>query len=324
MGTIVITGARGYIGSILASRLAGEGHALRLVSRSALVVPAQAVAKIEQVHGDLRNDACWRALLDGAEAVIHLSSRTDLRAAEVDPKGDDNLNVEPVRALVRAAERCKTPMSVIFASTVTIVGCEHGNPVNELTPDRPCSVYDRHKLECETILRNATERGNLRACTLRLSNVYGYGGSSVNANRGVLNAMLARALRGEPLTLFGEGAYVRDYTHVDDVVDAFCRALNARDVCDGRHYVISSGRGHTLAEAYALITEAALDHVDRRIDIRRIPEPLDLHPIERRNFVGNSRLFGRNTGWTPHFDLRAGVRDYFVRMLARAAVATHQ
>jgi nucleoside-diphosphate-sugar epimerase len=324
MSTIVITGARGYIGSILASRLSGEGRALRLVSRSALVPPGRAGAKIEQVHGDLRDEACWRTLLDGAEAVVHLSSRTDLRAAEVDPKNDDNLNVEPVRALVRAAERCKTPMPVIFASTVTIVGWEHDNPVDEQTADRPCSVYDRHKLECETILRHATERGNLRACTLRLSNVYGYGGVSINANRGVLNVMLARALRGEPLTLFGDGAYVRDYTHVDDVVDAFCRAVVTPGIRDGRHYVISSGRGRTLAEAYALVKEAALEYADRRIDIRRIPEPPDLHPIERRNFIGNSRLFEQKTGWTPRFDLQAGIRDYFVRMLSRSAVETLQ
>jgi UDP-glucose 4-epimerase len=320
MSTIVITGARGYIGSILASRLTGEGCALRLVSRSALVPQAQAGAKIEQIHGDLRDDALWRTLLDGADAVVHLSSRTDLRAAEVDPRGDDNLNVEPVRALVRAAQRCSAPIPVVFASTVTIVGCEHGNPVDEQTPDRPCSVYDRHKLQCETILREATERGDLRACTLRLSNVYGYGGSSINANRGVLNVMLARALRGEPLTLFGDGAYVRDYTHVDDVVDAFCRAVAAPGIWNGRHYVIASGRGHTLAEAYALVKEAALGYADRHIEIRRVPEPPDLHPIERRNFIGNSRTFEQNTGWTPRFDLRAGVRDYFIRMLSRSAV----
>lgn len=323
MNTIVITGARGYIGSILAGRLTSEGRAVRLVSRS-ILPQARVDAKIEQVQGDLRDESCWRTLLDGAEAVVHLSSRTDLRAAEVDAEDDDSLNVEPVRALVRAAERRNAPIPVIFASTVTIVGCEHCNPVDEQTPDRPCSVYDRHKLECEAILREATERGLLRACALRLSNVYGYGGVSINANRGVLNVMLGRALRGEPLTLFGDGAYVRDYTHVDDVVDAFYRAVTVHRICDGRHYVIASGRGHTLAEAYAFVKESALEYVDRCIEVRRIPEPPDLHPIERRNFVGNSRLFEQNTGWRPRFGLRDGIRDYFIRMLSRSTAETLQ
>jgi len=315
--TYVITGARGYIGSVMVTRLAGEGRALRLVSRAAAVPMAAANATIEQVQADLRDEACWRTVLDGAQAVVHLSSRTDLRAAEADPTGDDNLNVEPVRALVRAAEHRSTPLPVVFASTVTIVGCEHANPVDEQTPDCPRSVYDRHKLECETILRNATQRGILRACSLRLSNVYGCGGASINANRGVLNVMLKRALGGEPLTLFGDGGYIRDYTHVDDVVDAFCRALGNPGVCDGRYYVIASGRGHSLAEAYAFIAESVLEHTGRHVDIRRIPEPPDLHEIEKRNFIGNPRLFMERTDWRPRFDLRAGIHDYLVRAVPR-------
>lgn len=323
MNTIVITGAGGYIGGLLCKRLADEGHAVRIVSRSAVAPAANAGAKIEQVQADLRDEASWRAVLDGADAVAHLSSRTDLRAAEANPAEDDNLNVEPVRALVRAAAHLHNAIPVVFASTVTIVGIDPVNPVDEQTSDRPCSVYDRHKLESEWILGDATQRGLLRSCTLRLSNVYGYGGSSVNANRGILNVMLSRALRGEPLTLFGAGAYIRDYVHVDDVVDAFCRALTARGACNGRHYVIASGRGHTLAEAYGLIKDAALEHAARHVDIRHVPEPADLQPIERRNFIGNPQLFSQSTGWTPRFDLSGGISDYFVRALASVKESVH-
>jgi nucleoside-diphosphate-sugar epimerase len=136
--------------------------------------------------------------------------------------------------------------------------------------------------------------------------------------------MLKRALGGEPLTLFGNGAYIRDYTHVDDVVDAVCRTLTHPGVCDGHHYVIASGRGCTLAEAYELIAESAFEYTGRRIDIQRIPEPPHLHPIERRNFIGDPRLFIQSTGWRPRLDLRAGIRDYFVRALSRPVMATVQ
>jgi nucleoside-diphosphate-sugar epimerase len=166
---VVVTGARGYFGSALVKRLAGEGHALRLVSRSAAARSGEANATIENIQADLRGEASWHELLKDAKAIVHLSSRTDLRAAEADPTGDYDLNVEPVRALVRAGERRGIPVPVVFASAVTIVGDAHANPVNEQTPDRPRSVYDRHKLECETILRDATRRGVLRACSLRLS-----------------------------------------------------------------------------------------------------------------------------------------------------------
>jgi nucleoside-diphosphate-sugar epimerase len=321
MSTVVITGGRGYIGTALARRLVRDGHALRLVSRSpqAPRFEAPPEAKIDHIAADLRDPRVWSQLLDGADAVVHLSSRTDLRAAEADPQGDDNINIAPLCALTEAAAEGKAAAAVIFASTVTIAGPHPKLPVDETTPDEPCSVYDRHKLVCETILREATARGTLRACTLRLSNVYGYGQASINANRGILNIMINRAIAGEPLTIYGEGAYVRDFTHIDDVVEAFRLAIETPAICDGRHYVIAAGQGVTLAQAYALIAETALDYAGRRCDIRAVAEPADLHPIERRNFVGNSRLFSALAGWRPRFDLAAGIRDYFQRAMPAAA-----
>jgi nucleoside-diphosphate-sugar epimerase len=311
MKPIVITGARGYIGSALVKRLTGEGCALRLVSRSTVAPTGKTNTAVKHIQADLRDTAEWRALIADAGAIVHLSSRTDLRAAEADPTGDYSLNIEPIHALVRAAEQCEVPIPVIFASTVTIVGDKHANPVNEQTLDRPCSVYDRHKLECETILREATRRGVLRACSLRLSNVYGYGISSVNSNRGILNAMMKRAANGEPLMVFGEGAYLRDFTHIDDVVDAFCLAIATPLACDGSHYVIARGQGHSLAEAFSLVAAEASKQTGRRIEIHRLPEPADLHPIERRNFVGNSSLFHERAGWRAQIDLSSGIRNYF-------------
>lgn len=309
MSTVVVTGARGYIGSALAPRLSADGHALRLVSRS-----AGAEGHYEQA--DLRDDAAWARLIDGAAAVVHLSSRTDLRSAEADPAGDEDINIEPVRALVRAAAKAASPLKVIFASTVTIVGNQNANPVDERTPDRPCSVYDRHKLACETILREATARGVLRACSLRLSNVYGFGRSSVNSNRGILNAMMKRAAAGEPLSIYGDGAYIRDFTHLDDVVAAFSAAVASDNVAGGGHYVLATGEGHSLAEAFGMVADEAQARTGKRPEIRHVPEPADLQPIERRNFVGDSRLFRTATGWRPAFGLKAGIRDFFDRAAA--------
>ncbi len=317
--TYVVTGARGYIGSALAERLVGEGRALRLVSRFAADAPALRHARVQHVQADLRDEASWSALLEDAQAVVHLSARTDLRAAEADAAGDAALNVAPVRALVRAAKACGRRVPVIFASTVTIVGAVHANPVGERTPDNPCTVYDRHKRDCETILREATRDGIVAACSLRLCNVYGRGATSVNANRGLLNAVMRRAAQGEPLTLYGAGDYLRDFIFIDDVVDAFCRALAAEHLRNGAHYVVATGRGHTLAEAFALVAQAALRYCGRRVEVRHVPEPADLHPIEKRNFVGDSTLLQSLTGWRPRVALEAGIRDHFARAALAAA-----
>jgi UDP-glucose 4-epimerase len=328
MSTIVITGARGYIGRALAERLAGERYALQLVSYFSPTQHVPASEIVKHVRADLRNDASWRLLLEDADAIVHLSWRTDLRAAEVDPKEDRELNVEPVRALIRAARNFGRPLPVVFASTVTVVGHAPPIPAGEQTQDQPCTVYDRHKLECEAMLQDATQQGFLRACSLRLANVYGYGSgvASTNSNRGILNEIMRRAGRGETLTLYGKGGYVRDFIFIGDVVDAFCRALASNQILGGGHYVIASGRGYSLAEAFDLVAQEALHCTGRAVEIRHVPEPPDLYPIERRNFVGDSTLFQKLTGWRAEADLRSGIRDYFQRNLAasRAAGAPHE
>jgi UDP-glucose 4-epimerase len=324
MSTIVITGARGYIGSALAEKLAGDGHALRLVSRSSgsLRLASTCAANIEYCTADLREPQDWSRLLGGVDAVVHLSSRTDLRAAETDPAGDRVINIEPVCSLIRAAEQLNTIVSVIFASSTSIVGDPHQNPVNENVPDRPSSVYDCHKLECEIILRDASRRGVLRACSLRLSTIYGYGVQSTNSNRGVLNGMMRRAVCGEPLTLYGDGSYVRDFMHIDDVCDAFRLAIASPNICNGQHYVIATGRGHTLAEAFRCIAQQAYRATRRKVEIHHIPEPPDLHAIERTNFIGDARLFHKLTGWRPRIDLESGIRDCLERLAAHSQVVS--
>lgn len=328
MRRLVITGGRGYIGSALANRFAAEHRVPQLVSRSSPDQRIAAIGNIKQLQAELRSDAEWRALLESADAIVHLSWRTDLRAAEANPAEDHRLNVEPIRALIDAARNFGRPLPVIFASTVTIVGHAAPIPASEQTQDQPCTVYDRHKLECEALLLEATRQGWLRACNLRLANVYGYGSgiTSANSNRGTLNAIMRQAARGEALTLYGTGGYVRDFIFIDDVVDAFCRALATEDVLDGRHYVVASGRGHTLAQAFDLVAQEATSRTGCAVEVRRVPEPSDLHPIERRSFVGDSTLFQKLTGWRAQVDLQGGIRDYFERSFAasQSARAPHE
>lgn len=299
MSVVVVTGAGGYIGGALTQRLEVAGNTVRRFSTQDREGPASAAA--------------WRQALEGAEALVHLSWRTSLRAAESDPQGDELMNLAPARGLVEAAAQLDAPLRVLFASSATIVGVDHVNPVNEAADDRPVTIYDRHKKRAEELLREATECGALRACSLRLANVYGAGPPSRSAGRGILNAMMARAWRGEPLTLYGDGRYIRDFIHLDDAVAAFMAALRTPAVLNGGHYVIATGQGHSLEQAYRWIADEARACGARGADIMHVAEPPDLMSIERRDFVGDASLFSRSTGWRPTMDLRSGIRHWFAQ-----------
>lgn len=193
MKHVVVTGGRGYIGTALTEKLVKKDYTVRIVSRSP---GARRMPYVHYCVADLRDPRSWSSLLRDADTIVHLSSHTDLRTAEADPKADEEINVRPVQALVEAAHAVPKRPTVVFASAATIAGPQPQIPVDEGAPDNPCSVYDRHKLACEMILREAAARGVVRACSLRLANVYGYGHASINANRGILNMMLDRANNG--------------------------------------------------------------------------------------------------------------------------------
>ncbi len=305
--SFLITGASGYLGSAVARALGEHRCNLRLMSRAEPARRLHCVATATTFVSDGRQTDDWIKAIDGIETVLHFSAQTNLRFAEADPVADAEANVRPMAALLAAAAHAKHPLRIIFASTATVVGLPERMHIDASLPDRPVSVYDRHKQEAEQLLRAAVSP-RLRGCSLRLANVYGHGVQSGNGERSVLNAMMRRALAGQPLTLFGDGHYVRDWIHVEDVVAAFLAAARAPDaVLDGAIFLVGTGTGHTLAEAFRLVAAKAEDVTGRAVPVTSVPEPADLHPIERRNAIVDPVGFVSATGWMPQLALRDGI-----------------
>src|SRR5258708_19376808 len=100
-------------------------------------------------------------------------------------------------------------------------------------------------------------KGYVRGAVLRLTNVYGPGPRIRGAGRGVLNAMVRRAVAGEPLTVYGSGNYLRDYLYVRDAALAFVAAAGAIEALNAGHWVIGSGEGHTINDAFNVIADRA-------------------------------------------------------------------
>ncbi|MFQ5443755.1 MAG: NAD-dependent epimerase/dehydratase family protein, partial [Nitrospinales bacterium] len=196
---------------------------------------------------------------------------------------------------------------ILFSGTVTQVGFTTNFPNNEKLCDDPITIYDINKLAAEKYLQYYSRQMGGRSVTLRLSNVYGPGPQSGSADRGFLNMMTHRAIKGEPLTIYGKGQFVRDYIFIDDVVNAFLIAGSKMDVVKGRYYVLGSGKGHTIKQAAEMVKERVLNLIENNVEIRYIPVPEGLSKIETRQFVADASNFKRDTGWEPSVSLQTGI-----------------
>jgi nucleoside-diphosphate-sugar epimerase len=128
------------------------------------------------------------------------------------------------------AARSERPVALLHPrASASQFGIPQRNPVDETHPDAPVTVYCAHKLFAEQYLELYCRLGWAHGCAFRMSNVYGPGPRSSSADRGVLNQMIHKALRGEALTVFGSGNQLRDYIYVDDVTSAFGMAAMSPD-----------------------------------------------------------------------------------------------
>ena len=306
--TIVITGGGGYIAAALLRCLSVTDCIVRRVVRRTSPIPAGGIARIEDVIGDLGERSLWRDVVAGADVVVHLAAQTSTYVANADPAADLRVNVVPVVHLLEACRARGGPVpAVLLAGSATEVGLTTAVPVGVHEPDRPVTIYDLHKLVAEQYLEHYARLGIVRGVCLRLANVYGPGPASSSGDRGILNLMMRRALRAEQLTVYGDGAWVRDYVHVDDVARAFMAAAIHADAISGQHFVIGSGVGTRIVDALELVASRVAARTGVRARVSHVPAPVDLSPIERRHFVADTTRFRAATGWQPRFDLAAGI-----------------
>jgi UDP-glucose 4-epimerase len=179
--------------------------------------------------------------------------------------------------------------------------------VYESEIDYPASIYDLNKLVAEKYLELYYRQYGIPGVALRLANVYGPGKQAGSADRGVINLMIRRALAGEPLTVYGDGDWVRDYVYIDDVVSAFLQSGAAMDRAAGNHYLVGSGTGTRFVDAMSLVAERAESVTGSKPQITHVPWPIDQLSIDERNFIANTSSMSEVTGWRSRVTLTEGI-----------------
>lgn len=306
---ILITGGSGYIASNLIQRLSSYQCDITIISRKKTMIKKTiGKATVHSVHSSITDIDTWKDILSGIDVVYHLAAQTSIYQANQDPEQDLLINVVPLIRILETCKACKIQPVIILASTSTITGIPDTLPVDDSALDNPLTIYDLHKKIAEDYLLFYIRQKIVSGSILRLTNVYGPGPKSSNADRGIINQMTKRALQSQDLTIYGSGEYIRDYVFIDDVVDAFIKAYNYSDNLSGNHFIIGSGKGRTIKEAFQAIQAIVLEKTGCLAQITYIDPPENLHPIEKRNFIADSKRYHDLTGWIPVHQLEDGLK----------------
>jgi UDP-glucose 4-epimerase len=300
MVKVLITGGSGYIARAFRSRLSRDGISVAVASRN---VDGLTLCPNET---SVTYPCDWPSVLKEVDFLFHFSGLTSLAVTEADEEESYAQNVEPISQITKACQdHDLSHLRVVFTSTATVVGANPVLPVDEDTALNPITTYDRHKIEGEKLFQKASQDGILKAISLRLSNIYGHVGDagSMNANRGVLNMMITRAKQGQDLTVFGDGNGLRDFLHIEDLVDLFISLMDCKDAFNGDSFYAVNGESIRLRDAFLKVAELSATG----ISIQTIAEPNNLHDIEKRNFTGYSNALQSLSGWKPKITFEQGI-----------------
>lgn len=285
-GKILITGSEGLVGSALRRKLESSGFEVRGLD----------IRAGDSEAGDVRDAIDVRDAMRGCIGVVHLAAVSRVVWGERTPDLCWKTNVEGFRNVLETADQRAIKPWVIFASSREVYGQPERLPADEETPLRPVNVYARSKVAGEQLIAEARDRG-LRACVIRLSNVYG---STQDHPDRVVPAFARAALLGQPLRIDGRD-HTFDFTHISDVVHGIAALVEllARGIVPPPPIHFVSGVPTTLGELAML----AIDIAQSDSTVTHAP-PRNFDVAKFHGCPGRAQSL---LGWSPRTSLRQGL-----------------
>lgn len=256
MAQYLVTGGAGFIGSHLAQRLVADGHRVRVLdnlSTGSKTRLAGAADRIEFIEGDLRDGAVCEAACRGVEVVFHQAALASVPRSVDEPETFHAHNIDGTFRLLLAARGagCKR---VIYAASSSAYGDQPEQPKHEAMLPAPLSPYALTKLVGELYARVFFECYGLETISLRYFNVFGPHQDPASQYAAVIPAFVSAILRGRQPIIFGDGEQTRDFTHIDNVVQANVLAASAPQAT-GQVLNIACGRSVTINEVIAALNK---------------------------------------------------------------------
>lgn len=294
---VLVTGGAGFVGGAVVRRLVGAGAIVTVLDDLFTGRVETIPSDVRFVEGSVTDQALVDRLVGEADLVFHMAAR-NIIASTKNPRDDFATNIGGTLNVLMAAREAKTHR-VVYTGSTSVYGNPRTIPINEDDPIVPLSPYAVSKLGGEHYCLAFAESYGLPISVVRYSNVYGEGQRPDNPYCGVVSKFFAAAYAGRTLSIHGDGQQTRDFTYVDDAVDATLLA-GVAPRAEGEVFNVGTGIETSINELAMLVGEAAghqgeIEHIDRR----------DIDNIRRR--VVNIEKARRMLRWAPQVALPVGL-----------------
>jgi UDP-glucose 4-epimerase len=304
---VMVTGGLGFIGSNLARRLVDLEADVLLVDSliddyGGNLFNIDGVADRLRVNvADIRQQSTMNYLVRDREVIFNLAGQVSHIDSMRDPYTDLEINCRSQLTLLEACRNHNAMAKVVFAGTRQVYGRPDSLPVSEAHLVRPTDINGINKAAGEYYHLVYNNVFGVRACSLRLTNVYGPRQLIKHNRQGFIGWFIRLAIEGRSIQIYGDGSQLRDFVYVDDAADAFLRA-GASDACNG--------------EAFNVGGDLPVSHSDLAAELVRIAGtgrveyvswPPDKKIIDIGSFYADSTRFMKATGWKPAVPLVEGL-----------------
>jgi UDP-glucose 4-epimerase len=304
---VLITGGLGFIGSNLARRLVELGASVTLVDS---LIPTYGgnlfnLREIEsgvQVNiSDVRDEHSMKYLVQGQHYLFNLAGQTSHLDSMQDPYSDLAINSQAQLFILESCRKYNPDIKIVFAGTRQIYGKPDYLPVDEKHPLRPVDVNGINKMAGEWFHILYSRVYGLRSCALRLTNTYGPRMRIKDARQTFLGIWIRFVVEGVPFEVWG-GEQLRDFTYIDDAVDAFLLAA-VDDRTNGQIYNLGGPETVSLAKVAGLLVE-----INRGGSFKVCEFPEERKRIDIGDFYSDYSLIEATLGWQPEITLRDGLK----------------
>ncbi|MBI4475799.1 MAG: NAD-dependent epimerase/dehydratase family protein [Acidobacteria bacterium] len=311
---VMITGGLGFIGSNLARQLAGLGARVLIVD-SLLPEYGGNLFNIDGIEdrvrvniADVRQASTMNYLVRDRDVIFNLAGQVSHIDSMRDPHTDLEINCRSQLTILEACRQANPGVKVVYAGTRQVYGRPDRLPVDETHLVRPTDVNGINKVAGEYYHLVYNNVFGVRACSLRLTNVYGPRQLIRHNRQGFIGWFIRLAIEGREIQIYGDGSQSRDFVFVDDVADAFLRA-GASDASNGEVFNVGGLEPISHRDLVTLLIDVAGSG-----SVRYVEWPAEQKAIDIGSFYADSSKIERTLGWKPRVRLREGFErtiDYY-------------